>query len=55
MVDSQFPHCRLSACTRRIAAVTINTKAVPAFPSIEPTTPLGADAPRQHANQESTI
>jgi hypothetical protein len=55
MIDSQFPHRRMSACTRRIAAVSIDTKAVPAFPSIEPTTLLGADTPRQHANRESTI
>jgi hypothetical protein len=45
----------MSACKRRIVAVSINTKAVPAFPSIEPTTLLGADTPRQHANSEPTI
>jgi hypothetical protein len=55
MIDSRFTHRRLSACTRRIAAVSIDTKAVPAFPSTEPTTLLGADTPRQHANQEPTI
>ncbi len=43
----------MSACTRRIAAVSINTKAVPAFLSIEPTTLLGTATPRQHANSES--
>jgi hypothetical protein len=55
MVDSGFTHRRMSACTRRIAAVSINTKAVPAFPSIEPTTLLGAGTPRRHANPEPTI
>jgi hypothetical protein len=55
MVDPEFAHCRMSACTRRIAAVSIDTKAVPAFPSIEPTTLLGSDTPRQHANPKPTI
>jgi hypothetical protein len=55
MIDSEFAHCRMSACTLRIAAVSIDTKAVPAFPLIEPTTLLGADTPRQHVNPKPTI
>jgi hypothetical protein len=55
MIDSEFPHRRMSACTRRIVAVSISTKAVPALPLTEPTTLLGADPPRQHANSESII
>jgi hypothetical protein len=55
MADSEFMHCRLSACTRRIASVSINTKAVPALPLIEPNTLLGADTPRQHTNPKPTI
>jgi hypothetical protein len=55
MIDSRIPHRRLSACTRRIAAVSIDTKAVPSFPSIDPTTLLDADTPRQHANSKPTI
>jgi hypothetical protein len=61
MVGHEFAHRRMSACTvtstaQRIAAVSIDTKAsVPAFPSTEPTTLLGADTPRQHANPQPTI
>jgi hypothetical protein len=61
MIDSEFPHCRMSACTLtstalRIVAVSINTKAsIPAFLSTEPTTLLGTDTPQQHANPKPTI
>jgi hypothetical protein len=56
MIDSGFPHCRMSACTRRIAAVSVNSKAsLSAFLSTEPTTLLGTDTPRQHANPKPTI
>jgi hypothetical protein len=56
MVDPEFPHCRMSVCTRHIAAVSVNSKAsLPAFPSTEPTTLLGAGTPRQHANSKPTI
>jgi hypothetical protein len=56
MGDFEFTHSRLSACTRRIASVSINTKASkPALPLIEPTTLLGADTPRLHANSKPTI
>jgi hypothetical protein len=27
MIDLEFTHCRMSACTRRIAAVLVSTKA----------------------------
>jgi hypothetical protein len=55
MVDSEFTHRRMSAYTRRIVALSTSTKAVPALPLVEPTTLLGADAPRQHANPKPTI
>jgi hypothetical protein len=45
----------MSACPQRIAAVSTSTKAIPALPLVEPTTLLGADTPRQHANPEPTI
>jgi len=55
MIDSEFPHRRMSARTRRIAAVSNDAKAF--GPSRRPSRPrcLVRHATRRHANSESII